>query len=115
MENYYIEYVANYCDISKSSLRYYEKKEILKNIKRDHNNKRIYSKDDIEMIKFIQCLSNLNMPLKEIKKNTNMLYEHKIDIQTILKAHLKFLNDQRNLINSHIKLIEEELNKESLI
>ena len=49
MENYYIEYVANYCDISKSRLRYYEKKEILKNIKRDHNNKRIYSKDDIEM------------------------------------------------------------------
>ena len=55
------------------------------------------------------------MPLKEIKKNTNMLYEDKIDIETILKAHLRFLNDQRNLINSHIKLIEEELNKESLI
>ena len=82
---------------------------------KEYANMENYYIEYIEMIKFIQCLSNLNMPLKEIKKNTNMLYEDKIEIQTILKAHLKFLNDQKNLINSHIKLIEEELNKESLI
>ncbi|QLK85243.1 MerR family transcriptional regulator [Staphylococcus sp. 17KM0847] len=111
MDQYYIEYVSNYCNISKSKLRYYEKKNILKNIERDSNNKRLYTKDDIEMIKFIKCLSHLNMPLKEIEKNTNMLYQNKTDVKTILEAHLAFLNEQKNLINTHIHLIEQELAK----
>lgn len=68
MKQYYIEYVSDYCNIPKSKLRYYEKKNILKHIDRDSNNKRLYTDDDIEMIKFIQCLSNLNMPLKEFEK-----------------------------------------------
>ena len=107
MKQYYIEYVSDYCNIPKSKLRYYEKKNILKHIHRDSNNKRLYTDDDIEMIKFIQCLRNLNMPLKEIQKNTDMLYQNKIDIQSILGAHLEFLNKQRNMISEHISLIEK--------
>ncbi|GAB0219501.1 helix-turn-helix domain-containing protein [Staphylococcus pseudintermedius] len=113
MDQYYIEYVSTHCNIPKSKLRYYEKKNILKNIKRDANNKRLYTNDDIEMIKFIKCLSHLNMPLKEIEKYTSMLYQNKIDVKTILVAHLEFLNHQRNLISTHIDLIEQELKKET--
>lgn len=109
MKQYYIEYVSDYCNIPKSKLRYYEKKNILKHIHRDSNNKRLYTDDDIEMIKFIQCLRNLNMPLKEIQKNTDMLYQNKIDIQSILGAHLEFLNKQRNMISEHISLIRKKL------
>ncbi|WP_154836163.1 MerR family transcriptional regulator [Staphylococcus pasteuri] len=109
MKQYYIEYVSDYCNIPKSKLRYYEKNNILKHIHRDSNNKRLYTDDDIEMIKFIQCLRNLNMPLKEIQKNTDMLYQNKIDIQSILGAHLEFLNKQRNMISEHISLIEKKL------
>ncbi|MEB7846613.1 MerR family transcriptional regulator [Staphylococcus equorum] len=87
MKQYYIEYVSDYCNIPKSKLRYYEKKNILKHI----------------------CLSNLNMPLKEIRKNTDMLYQNKIDVPSVLRAHLEFLNEQRNLISTHIYLIEQEL------
>ncbi|WP_142297745.1 MerR family DNA-binding transcriptional regulator, partial [Staphylococcus aureus] len=43
MEKFYIDQVASICDISKSKLRFYEKKEILKFIERDTNNKRLYS------------------------------------------------------------------------
>lgn len=111
MNKYYIEHVSDYCNIPKSKLRYYEKKSILKHIERDNNNKRLYTNDDIEMVKFIQCLSNLNMPLKEIRKNTDMLYQNKIDVQTILRAHLEVLNERRNTISKHIEIIEKELNK----
>ena len=80
------------------------KKSILKHIDRDSNNKRLYTDDDIEMIKFIQCLSNLNMPLKEIRKHRH--YQNQIDVPSVLRAHLEFLNEQRNLI-THIDLIEQ--------
>ena len=109
MKQYYIEYVSDYCNIPKSKLRYYEKNNILKHIHRDSNNKRLYTDDDIEMIKFIQCLSNLNMPLKEIRKNTDMLYQNQTDVPSVLRAHLEFLNEQRNLISKHIDLIEQEI------
>ena len=49
------------------------RKSILKHIDRDSNNKRLYTDDDIEMIKFIQCLSNLNMPLKKSEKHRHAL------------------------------------------
>jgi DNA-binding transcriptional MerR regulator len=109
LEKIYIDQVASICDISKSKLRFYEKKEILKFIERDTNNKRLYSKDDIEMIKFIKCLSNLNMSLKEIKKNTGMLYDNEIDIKTILEVHLGVLNNQKEVLNKRIGVIEGEL------
>ena len=108
MKQYYIEYVSDYCNIPKSKLRYYEKKSILKHIDRDSNNKRLYTDDDIEMIKFIQCLSNLNMPLKEIRKHRHAL-SNQIDVPSVLRAHLEFLNEQRNLISTHIDLIEQKL------
>ncbi|QJI68573.1 MerR family transcriptional regulator [Staphylococcus haemolyticus] len=107
MKQYYIEYVSDYCNIPKSKLRYYEKKSILKHI--DRITSVLYTDDDIEMIKFIQCLSNLNMPLKEIRKNTDMLYQNQIDVPSVLRAHLEFLNEQRNLISTHIDLIEQKL------
>ncbi|AQL55453.1 MerR family transcriptional regulator [Abyssicoccus albus] len=109
MKQYYIDYVSDYCNIPKSKLRYYEKKNILKHIDRDKNNNRLYTDDDIEMIKLIQCLSNLNMPLKEIRKNADMLYQNQIDVPSVLRAQLENLNEQRNLISKHISLIEQKL------
>src|SRR5699024_4104528 len=81
----------------------------LKHIERGSNNKRLYTDDDIEMIKCIQCLSNLNMPLKEIRKNTDMLYQNQIDVPSVISAHIEFCNEQWNLISTHIDLIEQEL------
>lgn len=49
------------------------------------------------------------MPLKEIRKNTDMLYQNQIDVPSVLRAHLEFLNEQRNLISTHIDLIEQKL------
>lgn len=49
------------------------------------------------------------MPLKEIRKNTDMLYKNRINVPSVLRAHLEFLNEQRNLISTHIDLIEQEL------
>jgi len=64
MTQYYIEYVSDYCKIPKSKLRYYEKKNILKHIHRDSNNQRLYTDDDIEMIKFKKFKKTLTCSIK---------------------------------------------------
>ena len=38
-----------------------------------------------------------------------MLYQNQIDVPSVLRAHLEFLNEQRNLISTHIDLIEQKL------
>ena len=106
MKQYYIEYVSDYCNIPKSKLRYYEKKSILKHIDRDSNNKRLYTDDDIEMIKFIQCLSNLNMPLKEIRKHRHALSKPNRCPKRVTRTP-RILNEQRNLISTHIDLLNK--------
>ncbi|KKI53946.1 hypothetical protein UF72_1768 [Staphylococcus equorum subsp. equorum] len=49
------------------------------------------------------------MSLKEIKKNTGMLYDNEIDIKTILEVHLGVLNNQKEVLNKRIGVIEGEL------
>jgi len=48
------------------TIRYYEKIGILKESKKDRSGRREYSADDVEWIKFIECLKATDMTLEEI-------------------------------------------------
>ena len=54
-------------------------------------------------------LKQFEYAIKRNPKNTDMLYQNQIDVPSVLRAHLEFLNEQRNLISTHIDLIEQKL------
>ena len=54
-------------------------------------------------------LKQFEYAIKRNPKNTDMLYQNQIDVPSVLRAHLEFLNEQRNLISTHIDLIEQNL------
>lgn len=56
-----------------SALRYYESKGLIQ-VARDMANRRIYSEDEIEWVKFLQRLKNTGMSLKEIKRYSDLRY-----------------------------------------
>ncbi|MBI5973602.1 MerR family transcriptional regulator [Staphylococcus caledonicus] len=109
MTTYYIQDVSERCKISKSKLRYYEKHDILTNIQRDANNKRIYTEKDIELISLIQCFTLLNMPLKEIKQYMHQLSSNQTTVPDILETHLEVLKSEQALITKRIEAIEHRL------
>ena len=60
--------------ISAYTLRYYEKKGLLR-VNRDSGGRRDYSEDDIEWVKFIQRLKDTGMLLQDIKHYSDLRYQ----------------------------------------
>ncbi|MCU9811851.1 MerR family transcriptional regulator [Paraclostridium sp. AKS81] len=103
--NYSIAQAAKKMNLTTYTLRYYDREGLLSNVKRDKSGKRIFTKDDMEMLSLICCLKNTGMPIKEIKQfidwqnegnNTlhdrnNMLGNHKEDILNQIENFKKYL------------------------
>lgn len=72
---YTINEVAQMCDISAYTLRFYDKEGLLPFVSRTSTGNRSFSERDIELIKLICCLKNTGMPIKEIKRYVDMIME----------------------------------------
>lgn len=66
---YTIKEIAQICNISISKIRYLDKQKVLRpNLKRDENNYRIFTNEDIVWINDIICFQNTNMSIKQIQE-----------------------------------------------
>lgn len=66
--SYQISVFAEKCGVNKETIRYYEKKALLKEPNRTDTGYRIYSDDDVKRVKFIKRLQDLGFSLSEIYK-----------------------------------------------
>ncbi len=66
--SYQISVFAEKCGVNKETIRYYEKKALLKEPNRTDAGYRIYSDDDVKRVKFIKRLQDLGFSLSEICK-----------------------------------------------
>lgn len=66
--SYQISVFAEKCGVNKETIRYYEKKALLKEPNRTDAGYRIYSDDDVKRVKFIKRLQDLGFSLSEIYK-----------------------------------------------
>jgi DNA-binding transcriptional MerR regulator len=66
--------------LSKSALRYYESKNLLRSVGRDASGYRVYSDEQVPIVKFISSLRLADVPIKDIQaylteKNENTRQE----------------------------------------
>ncbi|SEW00372.1 MerR family transcriptional regulator [[Clostridium] fimetarium] len=104
--------------ISEYTLRYYEKKELIR-VERDARGRRLYTDDDIEWIKFIKKLKDTGMLLRNIKKYSDLRYMGNSTINErmeILEKHrIVVLEEQRkwyeylNNLDVKIEIYRNEL------
>lgn len=66
--SYQISVFAEKCGVNKETIRYYEKKSLLREPSRTNAGYRIYSDDDVKRVKFIKRLQDLGFSLSEIYK-----------------------------------------------
>jgi len=66
--SYQISVFAEKCGVNKETIRYYEKKVLLKEPIRTDAGYRIYTDDDVKRVKFIKRLQDLGFTLSEIYK-----------------------------------------------
>ncbi len=68
MKKYTIQEVTKKVNMPSSTLRFYESKGLLPKVDRTDSGYRLYTDDDIEILKLIDCLKKTNMSLKDISQ-----------------------------------------------
>lgn len=119
-EKYYsIKEVSEKTGISIHTLRYYDKECLFPLLKRDKNNVRIFTDNDIDWIHLIECLRKTNFSIKEIRHYVELnlqgdsTVEERYGIicnqEAVLKQQLDELKNSMQKINMKKKFYEDKL------
>lgn len=85
--------------LSASTLRYYEKEQLIPAINRDSSGNRSYTDTDIEWITFIKTLRDTDMPIRVIKEYVAMFQE----VETITA--------RKELMAAHAEKVQQEIDQ----
>ncbi|CEK35255.1 MerR family transcriptional regulator [Paraclostridium sordellii] len=110
--NYSIAQAAKEMNLTTYTLRYYDREGLLTNVKRDKSGKRIFTKDDMEMLSLICCLKNTGMPIKEIKQFIDWQNEGNKTLHNrnnMLKMHKEDILNQIENLKKYLRLIDRKL------
>lgn len=99
-----IDEVSKHFRISKSKLRYYEKNGVIKEIARDKNGNRVYTKNDLVWIDFFLNLKETGMSLKEI-----------VYYIGLKKGGEKTVIERKEILLNHVEIIQEKIEELNLI
>jgi DNA-binding transcriptional MerR regulator len=91
--------------ISFHTLRYYEKIELIKDIKRDESRNRVYSQQDLKWIEFLLRLKIIKMPIKKIKVYSELRYKG----DATVAERREMLEVQKNKLLNQIRDLNESI------
>ncbi len=102
---YTIKEVADKMDISEHTLRFWAKSGLFPFVKRDSNNIRKFSDNDLEWVKIVKCLRSVGTENKEIKRYIDLCIKGDSTIKerygiihaTKLKAQKQMTDIQKQL------------------
>ena len=103
--------IANKTNLPASTLRYYEKKGLLK-VDRDKNGRRYYKESDIEWIKFIRRLKETGMLIKDIQHYSELRYVGSITIPErlqILQLHKNYVLEQQLKWTEYLQNLDDKI------
>lgn len=112
--------MADRCDVSTETLRYYEREGLLEGVSRNAGNQRRYDADDVAWVQVLRCLRVTAMPIREMKRFADLvrLGEHGMaERLEVLQAHRDVVLEQRAALNDALDMIDHkiEIYTESLV
>lgn len=98
--------------LSKFTIRYYEKINLLNKPQKDHSGHRFYGVKDVEIVNWVTCLKKSGMPLEKIKEYTKAYKNNENNtVSNLLEMHLQNLKSQQNDLKHYISVTNEKLSK----
>ena len=97
--------------LPESTLRYYEKKGLLR-VPRDGGGRRDYGEGDIAWIQFLRRLKETGMPLKEIRRYSELRCAGNATMPQrleILQAHREYVLEQRRHWDEYLNNLDEKI------
>ena len=89
---------AQKVNLSAHTLRYYEKRGLIK-VDRDQSGQRSYNENDLAWVQFIQRLKDTGMHLKDIQRYADLRYQG----DSSLKERFEMLQKHRSFVKEQIK------------
>jgi DNA-binding transcriptional MerR regulator len=112
MEKITIQQMSNLSGLSVHTLRYYEKIGMLKSVGRDSHGYRQYSELDIAWIQFLIRLRATGMPIKDMKRFSELRSEGDITVskrRELLELHQRNVLDQIKELEENLKQISTKI------
>ena len=103
---------AEMTGLSTSTLRYYEKEQLLPQIARNSQKYRQYTEEDIEWIKMVQCMRMANIPIQSIKKYVLLLIRGGETLEqrfVMVQNHMKDISVQLTALQNTLNLTRKKL------
>ncbi len=103
--------MAQRTDLPESTLRYYEKKGLLK-VARDSGGRRDYEESDIAWIRFIRRLKETGMLLKDIKQYSELRYRGQSTMPKrleILLQHREYVEEQYRKWQEYLQNLDDKI------
>lgn len=97
--------------ISAYTLRYYEKKGLIR-VNRDSAGRRDYNEDDIEWARFIKRLKDTGMLLRDIRHYSDLRYEGDSTMEermALLLRHREAVVEQQKKWDGYLKNLDEKI------
>lgn len=104
-----IQEVAERMDLSTHTLRYYERIGLIHPVERASSGHRRYSEDDLGWIDFLKKLRRTGMPVNEMKRYADLLWEGDRTVgarRELLEKHYKRMQAQVAELNEALSCIE---------
>ena len=101
--------VCRETDLNYETLKFYCNKGLVPNVKRDHNNRRVFDDHDVNWIKDLVCLKKCNMSISEMKNYLDLCLQGPSTIperQEMLKRKQEELKDQIRELEDSLDYID---------
>lgn len=107
-----IKEVSEKFNLSKDTLRFYEKKGLIGPVKKTKSGIRNYEEQDLKRIEFIKCMRNAELPIDVLKKYIDLYKsgkETKEERKKLLENQQKILKDKIDKMQKVYKLLTNKI------
>ena len=106
MKKYTIKDVSEMLNISEHTLRFWAKSDFFPFVKRDENNIRIFTEDDLAWVKIVKCLRHVGVDNKSIKKYIDLCIEG----DSTIKERYEIIKTTKEKALTKMNDLQEQLN-----
>lgn len=97
--------VCRELDMTYQTLKFYCNEGLVPNVKRDHNNRRVFDEKDVKWIKDLTCLKKCGMSIQEMKEYLALCLQGE---STIMKRK-KMLSRKQEMLRESIRELENSI------
>lgn len=103
--SYTIKQAAEIMNVTPTTLRYYDKQGLLPFMERKESGYRIFSEEDIAMLRVIECLKKTGMPIKDIRQFSEWIQMG----DASLKERYEMFLERKRIVETQIAELQETL------